>query len=628
MPELVIQVTEGGVTRQLKHVVQESLSIESILGQVVDTCEFTIRDTTAIDSPDREDIQAMSDVTVLRIDDDGRKETKIFAGLAAYISGEVEGHDRIWQVSCQDYTVLLDRTLVLQNYEAGYTFDGLTGDRAIIAAAFEKDALGANSSSAASEIKARQFVDQGLAALSQQLFRYSTLREILSQLAQYVGYDFYVDYEKELHYYYREDAQRSVILTDDTREQTVQIPIAERPPAGVTPYLYQRVNWKRDGTRVVNNFALFGDRLLSDAQVFIIASTGQQEYDLSYGTIKVNYPLIGVPPNDTIEVWVRGEPNVTLTAASHDGPRNSPFLVVSSGDFVTDGVRVGGTVFNITDQSWGEITGVTASTINAILREGTNNSWNSGDQVVVPQWIEQRVTNNIAEGLGDFDVLHDAGGKTLEFAASPPSGRYSILIRFTHNFVGGQIATNDNSVTRYGRVFSRRVIASDINSAQGLIDKLANLDEQYSFALQIATVVLDEETYRRMYTDANPDGSDLTRLRAGDWITFTNRVMGVFNKEMLIHRITTTVVGSTGHAVVRRDGAGRRMFRYFNTRDEAGVFIDAEAQGIRSEVTREETGIWDLASLDEELEWFYDMHQSGSYLEYEVEMRDWEVDII
>ena len=197
---------------------QTSLQIESIIGQTVDSCEFTVYDANRdITIPD------LIDITVTRTDTD----EKIFAGIVAHVVGSVEGPFRTWQVSCQDYTVLLDRTLVLQNYVADYEHvdaDGTTyhGDKGIIISAFERDALGPFGLRQKSEIDVRggtevnPFVQEGLRSLSQQQFRYNTLREVLAQLSSYIGFDYYVDYEKRLHYFYREDRRARYFLTDET----------------------------------------------------------------------------------------------------------------------------------------------------------------------------------------------------------------------------------------------------------------------------------------------------------------------------------------------------------------------------------------------------------------------------
>ena len=507
-----INVTIDGVA--IPQVVEDSVRIESIIGQVVDTCDLTIYDKEATIN-----VPTLKDIVITRV---GTSE-RLFAGLVAMISGRPHGPTRYWDLSCQDYTVLLDRTLVIQSYAANFQYDGLIGDKALIASAFEVDAVGAFGTSVRSEIDGRIAVEQGLPVLSQQEFRYSTLREVVSQLAQYVGYDFYVDYEKRLHYYYRETNLAPYELTDG-------IPSAQA-------LNYRKAVWKRDGTRLVNTFALFGDRLLSDPQAFILEADGATlEFDLSFDTIRTNFPLLPEPGQRTVRVDINAQANLPLTESTHNGVDGTDALVNSAAQFITDGVQVGDVVVNTRDQSWGVIIDVTETQITGQLTQGTTNTWEIGDQAEIPTWIAQRVTNDVIVERENVDVRHDALGKTLRFNDAPPDLQIAIRLRYTYNFVGGQIDTERLSVERYGRVFSRRVVASDVNSAQGLTQKLVHLKEQYADALEIVTVKIDDN----MFPSATGP-----RFQSGQWVTFTNRVLGVVNKSMLIHRILTRVLGGT-----------------------------------------------------------------------------------
>ena len=504
-------------------IIEESLLIESILGQVVDTCEFQIYDLNR-----KFNIRTMDDISITR--DDG---VKLFAGLVSYIVGTVEGPTRYWDISCQDYTILLDRTLVRQNYQADFRYDGLVGDRAMIASAFERDVLGPGGGSGASEISARTHVEQGLTVLSQQVFKYSTLREVVSQLAQYVGHEFYVDYDRELHYYYKEERYSPYMLTDGD----VAVSRVTGRPSGFDIH-YRGVSWKRDGTRLVNTFALFGDRLLSDPLVFVMSSDGRLQYDLNYETIRLNFTLSAEPRQQTIRVDTNSGVNRMLASSVHDGSSSNPSLFVATGTFVVDGVQLGDILVNTTDGSWGRIEGRTQQTLFAPLREGTTNLWNPGDVASVPIWSPQVVSNNVfTEGAG-ANVYHDAAGKTLTFRTAPPAGRYAIRLRFTHNFLAGQVDTDGISVERYRRVFARRVIASDVNSSSGITQKLRHLKEQYAFALQVVTVTVDESSFP----------SRARRFQAGEWVTFRNAVLGVddtpLEKELLVHRVTTRLAGA------------------------------------------------------------------------------------
>ena len=559
---------------------EDSFVIESIIGQVLDTCEFTVYDKYSTLKNYPIVFHTLADIAITR----NNSDEIIFSGLIAHIAGEPEGFSTYWHISCQDYTLMLDRTLVIQDYPANYIYaptegdymgTSLSGIQAIIAAAFEKDIIGQFGVSDSSEIEARTFVEQGLPSLSQQVFRYSTLRETVSQLAQYVGYDFYVDYYKRLHFFYREDFDAAYDLTDNIMDSDNEVN-------------YRDLTWTRDGTRVVNTFALFGDRLLSDNQTSLLSASGvQTEFALNIDTIRLNYPIVAEPGQRTVRIDVRrvtgvnDDPDdVRLTANIHNGGDNMSVLSVSSATFVTDGVEVENIIINNIDGSWGVITGVTETTINAILRGGTRNNWDDGDEMSIPQWDVQSVTSDLLAEDEDFDVRHESLGRLLRFQVAPPQDDYAIRLRYAYTFVAGQVNSDSDSINRYGRVFSRRVVASDVNSAQGMVQKLGYLQEQYADALEVATLKISDDMF--------PTAQDLAgvgsvpnsmneedaarRFEAGQWVTIKSKILPL-DKEMLIHRITTRILG-----------------------------------------VGEDSDIFDPAVQ--------------SVLEYEIELRDWEVDII
>lgn len=588
-------------------IIESSLHIESIIGQTVDTCDFEIYD------PDRTiTVPTMRDVVITRTDTGDR----IFGGMTVWVVGRPHGFTRYWDVSCQDYTVLLDRTLCIQNYEAEFIYPGnslgilassvsstgttitlsadaietlsvgrwlyvdnewmriesvssqqsvvvergsrttiavshasgvdvhlnLMGDRAIIAAAFERDVLGAFGSDASSEIEARNNVTQGLNSLSNLQYKYNSLREVVTQLAQYVGYDYYVDYNRSLHYYYREDNDAAYSLTDGTPSNTA--------------LNYRGATWKRDGTRVSNTFALFGDRLYSDPETKLISANGTQtEFSLTSETIGFNYPLLPEPGRgrDSIRVEINAGTTKTLTNAIHNGGNGENFLSVSGASFILDNVRIGDVVLNTTDGSWGEITARTATSLTATLSGGTDNHWDNGDVASVPNWTDQSVDHNEARGLEEGDVFHATVGRVLQFRNAPPSGTYAIRIRYTYNFVGGHVDSNQPSIDMYGRVFARRVVVSDVNSAQGLVQKMAHLQEQYSSALEVVSCRITDDMFpsEQDFADAAgramPNATDISnsrrRIQAGEWVRFTNNILGVVDKDLLVHRMSTRILG-------------------------------------------------------------------------------------
>ena len=229
-----------------------------------------------------------------------------------------------------------------------------------------------------------------------------------------------MDYNKELHYFYREDDDAPYILQDDynedgTPDQANPMATGSNAKASVN---YRNFSWKRDGTRVVNNFALFGDRLLADNTVAVIATNGSDKLiGLNLSTIGIDYPIIEEPGRRTIRVDVNAENDRSLTANVHDGADGDTVLTVAGATFVTDGVEIDDIVLNTTDGSLGVVETVTETTIFAPLSRGDRNLWSVGDVAVIPRWADQSVSGTtellIPEG---FDVLHNSGWKNFDLS--------------------------------------------------------------------------------------------------------------------------------------------------------------------------------------------------------------------
>ena len=183
---------------------------------------------------------------------------------------------------------------------------------------------------------------------------------------------------------------------------------------------------------------------MADNQSRIFPTDGTQtEFDLTF----LNVPLIAEPGEATIRVDKRLGDR-TLTADTHDGGDGQAALSVSGASFTGDNVVIGDIVLNTTDGSWGEITALTATTITSVLQGGSNNVWDDGDVAVVPTWTAQDVSNDVIQNDANdltIDVLHDAIARKLYFMTAPASSTWGFRIRFTNNFVGGQVSTDDES---------------------------------------------------------------------------------------------------------------------------------------------------------------------------------------
>ena len=68
-----------------------------------------------------------------------------------------------------------------------------------------------------------------------------------------------------------------------------------------------------------------------------------------------------------------------LAIGTQDGGDDKSILTDSGADFITAGVKNGMTIHNRTDESHGQITAVTKTTITATMVDGTDNDWDDGD---------------------------------------------------------------------------------------------------------------------------------------------------------------------------------------------------------------------------------------------------------
>ena len=285
-----IAVTIGGVSRPTT--IQDNFSITSVQGQTVSTLNGTIADKSAVIT-----VPEGVDLIVTRPDTGER----IFGGLTSFVTGYTDGFSRYWDIMGQSYTILLDRTLFFASYAPGFTYDGLFGDKAVLAHLFEKSVVGAGGQTgAASEINARSYVQQGAKYLSSLVFKYQYAREAAQLLGAYTGYSYYVDFDLNLHYYLKESIPAPYSLSSTPGETL----------GGLTAVGYRGLKYKRDATRVINNYVVFGANLYSNIQYDTVANNGVSLV-LYIGLRGSAIPIAAPPGQRTILVWVNTGSDVT-----------------------------------------------------------------------------------------------------------------------------------------------------------------------------------------------------------------------------------------------------------------------------------------------------------------------------
>jgi len=127
-------------------------------------------------------------------------DTKIFGGEIIKIEEVIKGGRLIsYRVSCQDYTHLMDKKLVFDTYENEKISD-------IVIDIIDKYCPGFTSEN----------VEETNTELEYILFNYQTPSSCLKQLADLIGFDWYVDYDKDIHFFNKKTGEAAAFNLDDT----------------------------------------------------------------------------------------------------------------------------------------------------------------------------------------------------------------------------------------------------------------------------------------------------------------------------------------------------------------------------------------------------------------------------
>lgn len=283
-----VNVTINGVS--YPKVSQESLIIQNVMGRTMSTCQATIYDKfAALTIP-----PAGKDIVVTDQNGD-----RLYAGLVSMPVDRTEGISRWFDIQAQSYLTLLDSSLCYGSYPPGFTYtnnlgQALVGDLAIMAHLFEQSVVTDFGTLGASEIIIDSaYCQQGSKSLSQMDFPYVYLREVVELFCSYNNFDYYVDANKRLHYYYRETITPPYGISS----------VAGETLDGLNTVHLRGFKRKRDATRIRNNFVVYGANVTSNVQTGYIAGDGSSK-TLSTKIISQNYPLAAPPGSDAINVWL------------------------------------------------------------------------------------------------------------------------------------------------------------------------------------------------------------------------------------------------------------------------------------------------------------------------------------
>jgi len=215
-----ISFTINGVERKNK-ILEGSLKIDNIMTNRRDVCNFIV----ATHSGDTYKPSLGQEVIVI---DNG---TRIFAGVITLITSSPTGYGYVThQVQCQDYTRLLDRRLVPDSYE-NMTVNEIIADMQsrYFPAGFTIANVDAD-------------VEIGYIA-----FNYKPVARCLEELANLINYDWYVDYNKDLHFF----AKESQLAPFDVND-------------GDGSYVYDSLVIRTDNSQIRNSIIVRGGEYLGD----------------------------------------------------------------------------------------------------------------------------------------------------------------------------------------------------------------------------------------------------------------------------------------------------------------------------------------------------------------------------
>lgn len=167
----MITVTIGGVTRTT---LIESISIANTVNSQVDTCDFTI-----IKAPGDSYTPALNAEVIV-----SRDSVVIFGGVIATVSDELVGTSTLrFKVSCIDYSFFLNRKLATERY-TDQTINYIINN---LVTKYASDFTVAN-----------VFANINVKSIA---FNRITIGECLRELADLVNYNWYVDYNKDIHFF-------------------------------------------------------------------------------------------------------------------------------------------------------------------------------------------------------------------------------------------------------------------------------------------------------------------------------------------------------------------------------------------------------------------------------------------
>ena len=231
---LNLQVTLNGV--DITSEINSQIRVSNTLTKQSDSCKFSIKDTSSLT------LTKWDEVVVL----DG--STKLFAGYYLEDRGKTFGIKDDLSLEFSDYAVLLEKIKIKAEYE------NMT-DAAIIADLVSTYLpAGWDGTTHVEEIK----------TLERIRFNRISITEALGALADRANADWYVDHDKQIHFFLNETNLAPFAISSDESEIDLS-----------TVYPGEKFDVERTAIEVVNRVEVVGGFYRSEDQTFYIAGTGQ-----------------------------------------------------------------------------------------------------------------------------------------------------------------------------------------------------------------------------------------------------------------------------------------------------------------------------------------------------------------
>jgi hypothetical protein len=238
----------------------EAMQIVNVLTRQIDTCSFTVGNYGSLTAFKEWDELIVRDVAT---------STRLFAGFIQTINKKLSktGNRLDAKVTAGDYAAWLDHVLVKQQFLVSTT------DAAMLAYIFNLYAPEFDATTNVAALKTYPRIR----------FNRMTLRQIIDQLADAAGGNWYIDYNKKLHFFALDETLTPFNLSD--------------APNLTTTYPYEKMVKNDDGTGVVNRVEVVGGDYLSDDVTLFIAGTGQEP------RVILPFKMSGPAAGGALQVW-------------------------------------------------------------------------------------------------------------------------------------------------------------------------------------------------------------------------------------------------------------------------------------------------------------------------------------